>query len=168
MEKFQEALAEREYLDKQRSKRRHEDGSPPKSSRRRYMFTDTTSSGDSSATEGFRRPEDRDVDVDEFGRDLKRRRQEEKEAEKRLVEAAEHPVCRTGTPVVITQHEMPKAFSGNEHIPSRDELNKLNAKVLRAKMMGAPDAEKLEQEYQVQLKLFEAAERGVAEETVRY
>jgi hypothetical protein len=43
---------------------------------------------------------------------------------------------------------------------SPSSLNKLQAKVLRAKLMGMPDAEKLEQEYEVEAKKVHGKEEG--------
>lgn len=137
------------------------------------MFADS-----SAAEKSFRRP---DENVDEFGREVKRRRRSltpppapipvvseaptpvQERAAEELVEAAEHPSSK---PVIISQHELPSAFSATEKVMSRDELNKLNAQVLRAKLMGQPNAEELEKEYERQLGLFEAAEHGVADQEV--
>lgn len=137
------------------------------------MFADS-----SAAEKSFRRP---DENVDEFGREVKRRRRsltppapipaipeaptpvQEKTAEE-LVEAAGHPSSK---PVIISQHELPSAFSATEKVMSRDELNKLNAQVLKAKLMGQENAEELEREYERQLSLYEAAENGIADQEVR-
>ncbi|KAL0075210.1 CwfJ C-terminus 1-domain-containing protein-like protein [Phycomyces blakesleeanus] len=172
-EKAQEAFDEREFLDNRKRRGRRDDNTRSRDGRsdgrddtRRYMFT----SSDTKSNQSFYRPSDRrrSVDepqtkLDEFGRERKRRRQsrsrsrsptkEEKQkqieesAKRRLLEATHS--SRPHTPVIITQHEMPNAFS-SEPVLSRDELNKMNAKVVKAKLMGSADAEKLEKEYNIQ------------------
>ena len=74
----------------------------------------------------------------------------------------------TSSPLIITQHQMPAAFSSAEPILTRDQLNKLNAEVLKAKLMGKDNAEELEKEYEKQRILFEAQETGSAEGTVSF
>ncbi|KAI9496028.1 CwfJ C-terminus 1-domain-containing protein-like protein [Zychaea mexicana] len=149
LEKLNEALDERAFLD---GKKKHSSSSSRSSSRRdsppasssntskRFMYAETD-----AASKSFKRPES----VDEFGRELKRRKKSPD----------------TSSPLIITQHQMPAAFSSPEPILTRDQLNKLNAEVLKAKLMGKDNAEELEKEYQKQLQLFEAAETGVAEGT---
>jgi hypothetical protein len=57
----------------------------------------------------------------------------------------------------------PSAASGSRsRALSPSSLNKLQAKVLRAKLMGMPDAEKLEQEYEAEArKVHGTEEKGV-------
>ncbi|KAF7727149.1 hypothetical protein EC973_008010 [Apophysomyces ossiformis] len=157
-EKFKEAMDEREYLDKQKRKgngsgrREHRDD---RLSSRTFMFTDTNAS-----QKAFRRPAERAQDMDEFGREIKRRRRSPSpdQAAKKLADATKENEPRT--PVIITQHELPKAFSAEPAL-SRDELNMLNAKLVKARLMNADNVEELEREYEIQAKRYEAVQSGV-------
>ncbi|KAI7858632.1 CwfJ C-terminus 1-domain-containing protein-like protein [Circinella umbellata] len=146
LEKLNEALAERDFLDgknRSRSSSRRDSPSSSTSKRTIYAQTDTTS-------KSFQRPEPRrsnndnnkSTSLDEFGREVKRRKKS----------------GDTSSPLIITQHQMPAAFSSAEPILTRDQLNKLNAEVLKAKLMGKDNAEELEKEYEKQRILFEAQE----------
>lgn len=157
MERLNEALAERDYLDKNKRSRRDDRGDRG----RRFVYTDSEKSSAS-----FRRPDD----VDEFGRQVKRRKTTPPPAPATpppsQSTSASLPSVDTSKPVIITQHDMPQAFTHSERVMTRDELNKLNADMLKAKLMGKDNAEELEQEYERQVKLFEAAENGSAEQQV--
>lgn len=160
MDKLNEALAERDYLDKNKRSRRDDGGGGGGDRGRRFVYTDTEKSSAS-----FRRPDD----VDEFGRQVKRRKTTPPPAPATpppQSTSASLPSVDTSKPVIITQHDMPQAFTHSERVMTRDELNKLNADMLKAKLMGKDNAEELEQEYERQVKLFEAAENGSAEQQV--
>ncbi|KAI9315067.1 CwfJ C-terminus 1-domain-containing protein-like protein, partial [Dichotomocladium elegans] len=153
IEKLNEALAERDYLDKNKRTRRDDDDDYARSHRtRRYVYADSEKSA------AFRRPEN----VDEFGREMKRRKTTppptvESERPSRVSAAPLPPIVNTKSSsdglVIIPQHEMPQAFSPTERVMTRDELNKMNAKVMKAKIMGDDNAEELEKEYERQVKM---------------
>ncbi|KAG0167148.1 hypothetical protein DFQ28_003381 [Apophysomyces sp. BC1034] len=168
-EKFKEAMEEREYLDNRKRRgndSRRRDDRDERSSSRRFMFTDTDTS-----QKAFRRPTERRKDLDEFGREVKRRRRSAspdqaaaaklQAAAAKLAEAAAEAATddQVRTPVIITQHELPQAFSAEPAL-SRDELNKLNAKLVKAKLMGADNVDELEKEYEIQAQRYEAAQTG--------
>lgn len=164
IEKLNEALAEREYLDNKNNRSRRDGRDNDRGGGRRFVYTDSEKSSAS-----FRRPED----VDEFGRQVKRRKttpppppQQQAPPQPSPVPLSSVDTTSSSKPVIITQHEMPQAFTHSERVMTRDELNKLNADMLKAKLMGKDNAEELEQEYERQVKLFEAAENGSAEQQV--
>ncbi|KAI9471869.1 MAG: CwfJ C-terminus 1-domain-containing protein-like protein [Benjaminiella poitrasii] len=161
-EKFEEALTEREYLDKRghgdRSRRdrgRHNDKDDRRrdrrrdesqdrerhtSSSRRYVFNDFE-----SQQKTFKRPEPL------------------KATTKAIVSTEANRELTSMTPVSQPQPPLIISHSSTAAIPalSRDQLNKLNAKLVKARLMGSNNLEELEKEYQAELERFEQAEKGI-------
>jgi hypothetical protein len=166
MQKFEEAMSERRALDSRHSSRRDDGRSRDRGGSRydnhpRMMFSDASV----SSRESFRKPQvkasSRDHgDVDEFGRSRTRKRsisptQDDSEQRAKLAKAVSKTVASTPTrPVIISQHSMPNVFSENPPL-TMDELNKLNAKVVKARLMGADNLEELENEYNKEKKRFD-------------
>lgn len=166
MEKFEEAMSERRALDSRHSSRRDDGRSRDRGGSRydnhpRMMFSDASV----SSRESFRKPQvkasSRDHgDVDEFGRSRTRKRsispaQDDSEQRAKLAKAVSKTAAPTPTrPVIISQHSMPNVFSENPPL-TMDELNKLNAKVVKARLMGADNLEELEKEYNKEKKRFD-------------
>ncbi|KAJ7069993.1 CwfJ C-terminus 1-domain-containing protein-like protein [Mycena amicta] len=150
LEAFEEAKEERRILDEREGKRsgrgedrdRGRDGERGRAEgERRFMFTDVGGSGGSSRSSSFRRPgsgpstpvtvpANRRLDA------------------LRLPSQANSPLARSHTPIpsVMT----PPAGTSKSRALSPSSLNRLQAKVLRAKLMGAPDADTLEREYEAE------------------
>lgn len=152
VEKFEEALAEREYLDSRRgggSRRgddrrsrdrynddRRNDDRRSRDSGRRYMFTETD-----SQQKSFKRPSPPPPRY-------------------QTQPAATPPVPAPPPPTpapVIPQISMAAPIQAL----TRDQLNKLNSKIVKAKLMGSDNVEALEKEYQLELEKFEQAENAV-------
>ncbi|KAI7864111.1 CwfJ C-terminus 1-domain-containing protein-like protein [Spinellus fusiger] len=175
-EKMKEAFDEREYLDRNNKRSRHDTSRSSGKNDRRYTFTGGDKSG-----QAFYRPRTSEGHdrLDEFGRETKRRRpsrsrsrsrspiravekKNETEALQQLLKASH--AAQPHTPVIITQHDMSTAFSENP-ILTRDELNKMNAKVMKARLMGSENADQLEKDYQVEVKRTEAMQAAVNGQT---
>ncbi|GAN01980.1 complexed with cdc5 protein cwf19 [Mucor ambiguus] len=163
VEKFEEALAEREYLDNRRggsssnssrqsddrrSRDRNYDGRYNDNRRsrdsnsdrgRRYMFTDTD-----SQQKSFKRPSPPPP------------RYQTQPASTAATPSVPAPLPPTPVPV-IPQISMPVPIQAL----TRDQLNKLNSKIVKAKLMGSDNVEALEKEYQLELEKFEQAENTV-------
>ncbi|KAI8879397.1 hypothetical protein K501DRAFT_336113 [Backusella circina FSU 941] len=141
LEKYQEALDERAYLDGKRgrsSDRRDE----RRDQGRRYMFTDTSRGK-------FKRPNQEREERD----DNKRQARETPSSHRDRREPA--PPQQAVAAITKTQPTILPSVIPTTPSLSRDQLNKLNAKVVKAKMMGLPNAEELEQQYNEELERFE-------------
>ncbi|KAG9322514.1 hypothetical protein KVV02_001256 [Mortierella alpina] len=177
IEKYREALEERKELDRKMSKKRD---------RRDDRRDDSRDSRDSRGNRDDRR---RDRDEDDYGRSRNDRpsksgrhsefssaasspfqrpmdEQErlEKELARRIKEKErEKEQERRYTPIpspFATHVSSPIPSHSSEPVLTPDQLNKLKAKSIRAKMMGLPDAEELEKEY-------EQAQKAAAEAALR-
>ncbi|KAI8069877.1 CwfJ C-terminus 1-domain-containing protein-like protein [Gongronella butleri] len=187
MEKLQEALDERAYLDaRKRPKHHHRDDRRGRSDRgrddrshrdrddrsnrdrddrssrdrdrdrqssssRKFVFTDTASSSSQ-----FMRPPTTKAD------------HSSNHASTRELPRETAPPPRAAPPAtttsIITPHQVPSKPSAGP-VMSRDELNKLNAKIVKAKLMDDDDrVAELEAQYQQELQRFEAAQHGTAED----
>ncbi|KAH9942920.1 CwfJ C-terminus 1-domain-containing protein-like protein [Amylocystis lapponica] len=167
LEAFAEACEERRVLD-ERSGRRASRGGERRSNfkgkepqgERGFMFTDAGGSGASSRSASFRRPGVGDsapsTPTPTPAAQGKRRFDS-----LRLPSQAGTPLSQAHTPVpsVMT----PSSSLAGSRALSASELNKMQAKVLRAKLMGGADAEALEKEYEEALRRShgEGAEEGV-------
>ena len=168
LEAFEEAKEERRILDEREGKR----GSKGPSSKakgkepevkERLMFTDLAASGASSRSSSFRRP---DLGTNtpstpspapgEAGR-----------AARRGFDSLRLPSQGgTGSPLAQSHTPIPSVMTPAEAIRgqtrtralSPSSLNKLQAKVLRAKLTSAPNADALEKEYDEELRKANTAE----------
>ena len=113
---------------------------------RRMMFTDmSTPSGGTSRSSSFRRP-----DLDRSGPPTPGLGRPERS---RLGQATGTPLAQAHTPVIPSA--MTPALRGAgpaKRALSPSSLNKLQARVLRAKLVGAPNAEELEKDYERELR----------------
>jgi hypothetical protein len=160
MEKFEEAMHERRELDRRQSGRGRGDDQRDRRGRHdnrpQMMFSDSASSSRGS----FKRPQEKSnqsSDVDEFGRERRAKRSlspspDEKEVKAKLAKAISSTTAPVAArPVIISQHSNPNLFSEKPPLTT-DELNKLNAKVMKAKLMGAHNVAELEKEYEEEKK----------------
>ncbi|KAF9948526.1 hypothetical protein BGZ70_002180 [Mortierella alpina] len=184
IEKFKEALEERKELDRRTSKKRN---------RRDDRREDSRDGRDSESNRGDDRRRDRGED--EYGRSrndrpsksgrhsefssaasspFQRPMDEQERLEKELArrnkdKEREKEQERRYTPIpspFATHVSSPLPSHSSEPVLTPDQLNKLKAKSMRAKMMGLPDADALEKEYeQAQKAAAEAASRPQSTET---
>lgn len=159
LELFDEAREERRILDEREGKRASRDRDrdrdrdrgrdrkgkgrePEGAGERRLMFTDlSTPSGGTSRSSSFRRPDlDRSGPPTPTVRSDGTRRQEAS----KLGQTA--GAVRTPIPSAMTPTGAGAGVRARGMSPS--SLNKLQAKVLRAKLMGAPNADTLEKEFE--------------------
>ena len=158
LEAFEEAKEERRILDKRQGKReergRDSESKRPRTSNlggeKRFMFTDIGTSGRSSRSSDFRRPGGPgDGTPSTPSPSGNARLPANKRLDSLKVSSGNRsPLTQTHTPIpsIMTPSAISSGSQGRSLSPS--SLNKLQAKVLRAKLMGAPDAEKLEREYE--------------------
>ncbi|CAO3570047.1 unnamed protein product [Mortierella alpina] len=184
IEKFKEALDERKELDRRTSKKRD---------RRDDRREGSRDSRDSKGNKGDDRRRDRGED--DYGRSrndrpsksgrhsefssaasspFQRPMDEQERLEKELArrnkdKEREKEQERRYTPIpspFATHVSSPIPNHSSEPVLTPDQLNKLKAKAMRAKMMGLPDADGLEKEYeQAQKAAAEAASRPQSAET---
>ncbi|TPX47819.1 hypothetical protein SeLEV6574_g02444 [Synchytrium endobioticum] len=169
MAEYEEALAERAYLDERRSGRSFHGGDHGKSHRQpRAAFVTLgygenfkkpgdersfSSQSDSSRLRSFMSPngEGDSVDVDDYDRT---RRSTAPTPDDRLVKKI--------VPVVLTAHTIgsKNAIAQNGRVLSRNELNTLNAKVLKATLMGLEEAAQMGEDYEREKERYETSNRG--------
>ncbi|KAI8088679.1 CwfJ C-terminus 1-domain-containing protein-like protein [Halteromyces radiatus] len=186
-EKFQEALDERAYLDQRKERGRHQDRSSTSSrhhhhhhhhhgesrSSRKFMFSDTD-----SKNVQFRRPAQQSSS---YGKDVSDSKSRNDHRQKRSRTPSptpgrvqEKPIVSnesigptssipltpntSTTPLVITPYQVPSTPQ-TEPVMTRDQLNKLNSRIVKARLMGNDEeAAALEEEYKTQVERFEAGE----------
>lgn len=168
LQAFEEAREERRILDEREGRRgdRSRGTDTPsyfsKDGEKRLMFTDVGGSGGSSRSSSFRRPggmPESNPSTPSPPSGMIRTLANKRLDSLRLPSQAGSPLAQSHTPIpsVMT----PPAASGSlSRALSPSSLNKLQAKVLRAKLMGMPDAEKLEQEYEVEARKAHGVEEG--------
>ena len=169
LEAFEEAKEERRILDEREGKRASR-GREPKGKNvassegeRRLMFTDlSTPSAGTSRSSSFRRP-----DLDRSGPStpgINEAPPPRKLEPSRLGQTTGTALAQSRTPVPSAM--TPSLTStGKKRAMSPSSLNKLQAKVLRAKLVNAPNAAELEKEYEQELK--RANGEDVGEDNVR-
>ncbi len=161
LELFDEAREERRVLDERGGRRASRDGDRDRdrgrdrkgkgresegAGERRLMFTDlSTPSGGTSRSSSFRRPDlDRSGPPTPAGLYEGARRQEPSKLGP-TAGAARTPIPSAMTP---TSALTTATARGKARGISPSSLNKLQAKVLRAKLVGAPNADALEKEFE--------------------
>lgn len=172
---FEEAKEERRMLDKREGKTTHrgratdrhsESKSKDMQGEKRFMFTDIEGSGGSSRSSSFRRPGGISGSAPSTpspvpdARAPHHRRLDTLRAQS----GTRSPLVQSHTPIPTVMTPSPCTGSRSRAL-SPSSLNKLQAKVLRAKLTGAPDADKLEQEYEAALRASSGGEPGVRTKT---
>lgn len=159
LELFEEAKLERQILDEREGKRGEFNSSrKPRESagEKRLMFTDIAGSGASSRSSSFRRPE---MGGSTPATPTPASRPTHPRFDSlRLPSQGDSP-SHTPVPTVMTPSAS-TAHAGSSRSLSPSSLNKLQAKVLRAKLMGAPDADKLQAEYDQELQRASSGEES--------
>ncbi|TFK48693.1 hypothetical protein OE88DRAFT_1663765 [Heliocybe sulcata] len=159
IEAWEQAKDERRILDERegkRASRKTADKGKERDERhgeRRFMFTDIAGSGASSRSSSFRRPGARDEGGPSTPSPAGSRsdRLRDQGGMGTALAQVHTPIPSVMTPSVSTR-------TGKSRAMSPSSLNRLQAKVLRAKLMGAPDAAQLEKEYEEESR--KAAEAG--------
>lgn len=170
LEAFEEAREERRILDERDSKRQYQTPQRGRDSERGksgvgrdgekgFMFSDLPGSGASSRSSSFRRPGGSGRQTEDFSgpstpspgngpphKRLDALRGTGGRIGSPLAQQQTPPQARTPIPSVLTP-----AVSSSRRALSPSSLNRLQAKVLRAKLMNSADAEKLEKEYEGEL-----------------
>jgi hypothetical protein len=149
LEAFEEAKEERRILDgREGSKSAQKPRGRPKEPGKKFYFTDIGSTG-SSRSSSFRRPAlagDNGPPTPPASNLGPNRRSEPS----KLGSQRGTPQASTPIPSVFTPSVLPSKTTSRGLSPS--SLNRLQAKVLKAKLMGSPDAAALEKEYEAELK----------------
>lgn len=173
LEAFEEAKEERRILDERQGRRSsggsggghgergrvQEQRSGGGGGEKRLMFNDIGGSGGSSRSSSFRRPGamgERQQSAPGTPSTPSPPSGAAPPANRRLdslrlPSQAGSPLAQSHTPIPSVMTPQPLAVrKGGKRGLSPSSLNRLQAKVLRAKLMGAPDADKLEKEYEVE------------------
>lgn len=160
MQAFEEAKEERRILDERegrRSARRttdHKGKDRETAGEKRFTFTDIGVSGASSRSSTFRRPttaDDSAPTTPSPAAESANPRANRRLDSLRLPSQAASPLAQSHTPIPSVMTPSVAAASTTRAI-SPSSLNRLQAQVLRAKLMNAPNATELEEEYEEQLR----------------
>ncbi|KAI8646313.1 CwfJ C-terminus 1-domain-containing protein-like protein [Parasitella parasitica] len=159
VEKFEEALAEREYLDGRKSGRRGNDRHGRDREYTRHRDDERKNARDgrenSSSGDNDRGPRYVFTETDSQQKSFKRPEVPRRPSPPPRNLSASTPIS---TPVpIIPQTTMPVQIEAL----TRDQLNKLNSKIVKARLMGSDNVDALEKEYQLELEKFEQAESSV-------
>jgi hypothetical protein len=162
LEAFEQAKEERRILDGREGKRvergreltkgKRRGGSDyPKVGEKGFMFNDLGGSGASSRSSSFRRP----GGPEESAPSTPSPQTGASSAARPRFDSLRLP-SQTGTPGEQARTPIPTVMTpqlqqGGKRALSPTSLNRLQAKVLRAKLTGGPDAEKLEKEYEEEM-----------------
>jgi hypothetical protein len=174
---FEEAKEERRVLDGREGKRADRGRSTDRQSEsksqnidreKRFMFTDIGGSGGSSRSSSFRRPggiSGSAPSTPSPAPDV-RGPQNKRLDSLRMHSGTRSPLVQSHTPIPTVMTPPLDAGSRSRAL-SPSSLNKMQAKVLRAKLMGTPDADKLEREYEAQVRAAsgEGSQSGIRTKT---
>ncbi|KAJ8509116.1 hypothetical protein ONZ45_g8685 [Pleurotus djamor] len=153
IEAFEEAKEERKVLDERAGKKADRGRGPASKDaprgERGFLFNDVAASGSSSRSSSFRRPGGREDSAPSTPSPVPQMANKRLDSLRRPSQVAS-PLAQSHTPIpsVMTPSQ-PSKGKGRALSPS--SLNRLQAKVLRAKLMGSADAESLEKEYEAEL-----------------
>ncbi|KAI5122459.1 hypothetical protein M0805_008770 [Coniferiporia weirii] len=155
LDAFEEAKEERRILDEREGRRSSRGGKGREDDRnrgrerereQRWTFTDVGSSGMSSRSSSFRRPGDSAPSTPSPNPGSATTAPLNKRVDSLRLPPKGSPLSLSHTPVPTVMTPSP-SVSGKKRLTA-EELNRLQARVLRAKLLGAPDAGKLEKEYE--------------------
>ncbi|KZP31432.1 hypothetical protein FIBSPDRAFT_1037429 [Athelia psychrophila] len=152
LQAFEDAKEERRILDEREGKRSAGRGENPdrkgkgreQEGAKGFMFTDS-GSGNLSRSSSFRRPM---TNAERSTPSTPTPPQSRRVDSLRLPSQAASPLTQSHTPIPsVMTPQMSAVNTASSGRVSPSSLNKLQAKVLRAKLMNAPDADTLEREY---------------------
>lgn len=171
LQAFQEAKEERRILDEREGKRPVDRGGDrgrtaerpihySKDGEKRLMFTDVGGSAQSSRSSSFRRPGGMPDSTPSTPSpaDISRPPVNRRLDSLRLPSQINSPLAQSHTPIPSVMTPPLGGSKGRALSPS--SLNKLQAKVIRAKLMNSPDAEALEREYEAEARKAQGTEEG--------
>ncbi|KAF8133995.1 CwfJ C-terminus 1-domain-containing protein-like protein [Boletus edulis] len=160
MQAFEEAKEERRILDERESRRsaqrstNHKGKDRDPAGEKRFMFTDMSASGASSRGSSFRRPTTADnsarTSPSPAAGSVKPATDRRFDS-LRLPSQAASPLAQSHTPIPSVMTPSVAAVSTTRAM-SPSSLNKLQAQVLRAKLMNAPNAAQLEEGYDEEIR----------------
>ncbi|KZT28863.1 hypothetical protein NEOLEDRAFT_1129124 [Neolentinus lepideus HHB14362 ss-1] len=159
LEAFEQAKDERRILDEREGKKAARKGTDrgkergDRSGERRFMFTDIARSGASSRSPSFRRPGARDEGGPSTPTPATSRSDRLRDQS-----GMGTPLAQSHTPIPSVMTPSVSMRASKDRAMSPSSLNRLQAKVLRAKLTGSPDTAELEREYEEAAK--KAAEVG--------
>jgi hypothetical protein len=155
LQAFEEAKEERRILDERQGKRSEQKVEKGRGretgGEKRFTFTDVGASSASSRSSSFRRPGSGLTGSTPSTPSPTNPPANRRLDSLRLPSQAVSPLGQSHTPIpsVMTPSV---ASTSTRRAMSPSSLNKLQAQVLRAKLMNAPNAEKLEEEYEVEVR----------------
>ncbi|OAX33380.1 hypothetical protein K503DRAFT_838391 [Rhizopogon vinicolor AM-OR11-026] len=167
LQAFEEAKAERLILDERDGKRSQRRDEAKERGRgregggeKRFMFTDVGASGASSRSSSFRRPGSGTTGSAPSTPSPANLPTNRRLDSLHLPSQAASPLAQSHTPIPTVM--VPSvATTSTRRAMSPSSLNKLQAQVLRAKLMNATNAEKLEEEYEAEVRRTKGEEGGV-------
>jgi hypothetical protein len=176
---FEEAKEERRILDEREGNRsdrgratnhQSQNKSNDVDGEKRFMFTDIGGSSGSSRSSSFRRPGGIGGSAPSTPSPAPDVRvpQHRRLDSLRVQSGTRSPLVQSHTPIPSIMTPPPPGVGPRSRALSPSSLNKLQAKVLRAKLTGAPDADKLEREYEAEVKAAsggESIQSGVRTQT---
>ncbi|CAO3644300.1 unnamed protein product [Cunninghamella echinulata] len=166
--------------EKEHRKSSHHHHHHHSSSRSKYVFTDTKESTSSSSQNQFKMPSTSSSSSKHSDHGRRKRsltpppspsrvqRSKYIESSSTRSPSLNKSDNQPSTPLVVTPHEVTIDTTSaiSEPVLTRDELNKLNSKLVKAKIMGdESEVNALEEEYKRQLERYEAAENGTSQAT---
>lgn len=158
LEAFEEAKEERRILDEREGRRasraRGDDSSQSKNvGEQRYMFSDVGTAALASRGASFRRPgtQERSGPSTPVSRGSLPPTNKRLDSLRLPSEAASPATAHSTLTPIPSVMTPPVAGPSKTLALSTSELNKLQARVLKAKLMGNPDAAQLEKEYEAEL-----------------
>ncbi|KAI0916966.1 hypothetical protein AcW1_007715 [Taiwanofungus camphoratus] len=170
MEEFEAAKEERRVLDEREGRRAGRRGDVKGKGREpagetRYMFTDIGGTPMSSRSSSFRRPDLRGAAPSTPSPAGQQPRPGDRRFDSLRLSSQSGTPSQSLTPIPSVMTPSASLVGSKSRALSPSSLNKLQAKVLRAKLIGAPEAEALEKEYEVEVQ--KAQRGGGGEEGVR-
>ena len=169
LQAFEEAKEERRILDEREGKRsatkdkqyvQHEQPTPMgRNIEKKFMFTDVAS-GSSSRSSSFRRPGGMQDSAPMTPPVPVRSSANRRLDSLRLSSHVGSPLAESRTPIPSVMVPPSLASGSKPRALSPSSLNKLQARVIRAKLLNSPDAEKLEREYEAEAKRVHGAEEN--------
>lgn len=179
LEAFEEAREERRILDEREGRRASRGGDRDRDSHRKgkgresggersFMFTDIAASGASSRSSSYRKPgfsESAPSTPSPAGQDPIRPVDKRFDS-LRLPSQASSPLAKGHTPIPSVMIPSAGLTASRVRAMSPSSLNRLQAKVLRAKLMNSADADALEKQYDDELRRANG-EEGEAQTTVQ-
>ncbi|ORX45951.1 hypothetical protein BCR36DRAFT_585421 [Piromyces finnis] len=141
LEEFQEAVHEKEILDQRRSGKSSNSGNSHHHSSSAYNSTVKTGGGH------FKKP-------------MEYLEKEEKNPSEKSDSISQSSQDKNLLSIPMTTIPIPSMNSNEKPVLTKNQLNKLNSKIMKAKLMNSANLKELEEEYERELKRFEEAKNN--------